>query len=340
MAWYDGTNTENLSELETENEKVCEGFYRSKAGDALFFVNSFQKGSELYALSDPHKEGKDHDYVFYHAFLGEEAEKAKEAIDEFLSKGYDEKEASIELCRADPERFFSYGYGAINRFLLSKQEDLKGLLPESVRSKGCFLVPLSIYRFACPVCGRKTLEQRGMNEICSECGWEDDAEDDENWESPANGEATIKESRQSYLRAKLEDPNYNWSAEAKSDPEPNPAAPLPRAEAIYLAITLGTRFIASYDEYYRSPSPEKETELISEMNELYQKARKIAIEPSGKKLDRTQMNDWFLTAGSHPEEFLKDDEEIQAYDDFYNHLLVEGDVSAALLKTKKQGNRQ
>ncbi len=335
MAWYDGTNTENLSELEKENEKVCEGLYRSKSNDALFFVNSFQEGSELYALSDPHKEGKDYDYVFYHAFLGEDAKKARKAIEEFLSKGYDSKEASIRLYRAGPERLFSYGYGTINRFLLSKQEDPKELLPEGIRSKGCFLVPLSIYRFACPVCGRKTLEQRGMNEICSECGWEDDAEDDESWESPANGEATIKESRQSYLRAKLKDPNYNWSEKATSDPEPNPDAPMRRAEAIYLAIRLGTRFIASYDEYFRSPSPEKETELISKMDDLYQRVRKIAIEPSDKKMDRTQMNDWFLTAGSHPEEFLKSDEEIQSYDDFCNHLLVEGEVSAALLKANK-----
>lgn len=338
MAWYDGTSKRDFSELEKENEKVCEGLYRSKAGDALFFVNSFQEGSELYAISDPHKEGEDHNYVFYHAFLGEEAEKAKEAIDEFLSKGYGEKEASIELCKADPERFISYGYGTINRFLLSKQEDLKELLPESVRSKGCFLVPLSICRFACPVCGRKTLEQRGMWEICDECGWEDEGDvgNDEECESAANGCATIKEARRGYLSTKLKCPDYKWF----HGPMQDPAMPMPRAAAIYEAITLGERFIIQYDHYFRSPSPEKETEHISEMDELYQKARKIVIEPSGKKLDRTQMNDWFLTAGSHPKEFLEGDEEIQSYDDFCNHLLVENDVSAALLKAKKQGNRR
>jgi hypothetical protein len=32
--------------------------------------------------------------------------------------------------------------------------------------------------FTCPCCGHATLDERGGYEICGECGWEDDGQDD------------------------------------------------------------------------------------------------------------------------------------------------------------------
>jgi len=32
--------------------------------------------------------------------------------------------------------------------------------------------------YTCPCCGHKTLSERGVYEICDECGWEDDGQDD------------------------------------------------------------------------------------------------------------------------------------------------------------------
>ena len=33
-------------------------------------------------------------------------------------------------------------------------------------------------QYTCPCCGHRTLKQRGGFEICDECGWEDDGQDD------------------------------------------------------------------------------------------------------------------------------------------------------------------
>jgi Cysteine-rich CPCC len=32
--------------------------------------------------------------------------------------------------------------------------------------------------YTCPCCGHATLDERGAYEICDECGWEDDGQDD------------------------------------------------------------------------------------------------------------------------------------------------------------------
>ena len=34
--------------------------------------------------------------------------------------------------------------------------------------------------FECPCCGERTLHERGGDEICSVCKWEDDGQDDQN----------------------------------------------------------------------------------------------------------------------------------------------------------------
>jgi hypothetical protein len=33
-------------------------------------------------------------------------------------------------------------------------------------------------KYTCPCCGHRTLDERGAYEICSQCGWEDDGQDD------------------------------------------------------------------------------------------------------------------------------------------------------------------
>ena len=55
--------------------------------------------------------------------------------------------------------------------------------------------------YACPCCRFLTLEARGNYEICNECGWEDDGQDDLNadevWGGP-NGSESLTDARNSY----------------------------------------------------------------------------------------------------------------------------------------------
>ena len=53
-----------------------------------------------------------------------------------------------------------------------------------------------------------------MYEICLDCGWEDEGfdeeDDDELTIGGPNGDYTIKEYREEYLKLKEDDPNYKW----------------------------------------------------------------------------------------------------------------------------------
>ncbi|MGW1271857.1 CPCC family cysteine-rich protein [Streptomyces sp. NPDC002491] len=55
--------------------------------------------------------------------------------------------------------------------------------------------------YACPCCKLLTLEARGQYDICHECGWEDDAQDDLNadevWGGP-NGSESLTDARLRY----------------------------------------------------------------------------------------------------------------------------------------------
>src|SRR5712671_3874409 len=44
--------------------------------------------------------------------------------------------------------------------------------------QGNVFAPPSGEKYTCPCCGHTTLDERGAYEICSECGWEDDGQDD------------------------------------------------------------------------------------------------------------------------------------------------------------------
>jgi len=55
--------------------------------------------------------------------------------------------------------------------------------------------------YTCPCCHLLTLDARGDFEICDECGWEDDGQDDphadETWGGP-NGSLSLSDARASY----------------------------------------------------------------------------------------------------------------------------------------------
>ena len=70
-------------------------------------------------------------------------------------------------------------------------------------------------KYTCPCCGHRTLDERGGYEICSECGWEDDGQDDHNADmilGGPNGPISLADARAAFVRdggvrAKHEPPN-------------------------------------------------------------------------------------------------------------------------------------
>jgi hypothetical protein len=58
--------------------------------------------------------------------------------------------------------------------------------------------------YTCPCCGHATLPERGRYEICDECGWEDDGQDDHDSavvRGGPNGPLSLDAARAAYERA-------------------------------------------------------------------------------------------------------------------------------------------
>jgi hypothetical protein len=57
--------------------------------------------------------------------------------------------------------------------------------------------------YSCPCCGHVTLSERGAYEICRECGWEDDGQDDHDADvvrGGPNGRQSLNDARAAYVR--------------------------------------------------------------------------------------------------------------------------------------------
>jgi hypothetical protein len=57
--------------------------------------------------------------------------------------------------------------------------------------------------YSCPCCGHATLAERGVDDICTECGWQDDGQDDHDAldvRGGPNGDLSLDAARRAYLR--------------------------------------------------------------------------------------------------------------------------------------------
>ena len=66
-------------------------------------------------------------------------------------------------------------------------------------------------KFSCPCCGSENqLEEEGMYEICSVCGWEDDElqRDDPDYDVGANGAISLNQARKMWAEGKTLFPNH------------------------------------------------------------------------------------------------------------------------------------
>lgn len=217
MPWFDGTFGTTAKKLKAKYPIVItEELRASEDESAIALINRFSEDTPLDALADPHMDLSYHQQMpFYHPFFGDDAEKAREFISRFVAAGHGINAYEIQLVRQYPDRLYEYSYGEICTTLLPCADELTGLLPEELRNGRVFVLPLKVYRFACPVCGTRSLQYRGVNDICDECGWEDEGTDDEDEDTTPNGDYTIRTYREKYLKLKKENPNYSWYKQFK-----------------------------------------------------------------------------------------------------------------------------
>ena len=216
MDWFDGTLNYGEEKIRKEFPvKIADDLRVSGDGKRIAIINRFEYGTELSDLADPKADEGNPDHEFYHVFTGKDADTARRAIEDFVSHNTDDDGESITLLRADPDRTFMYSYGHICTKLLNEQEKLRTLVTGVSADENIFVLPLKRYMFKCPVCGKRTLQYRGVNDICTECGWEDEGSDDEDEETGANGDYTIRTYRKKYLELKANDPGYTWWSQFK-----------------------------------------------------------------------------------------------------------------------------
>ena len=221
MSWFDGTFKKDFSEFNKNYPiRINSDIYQSGDLKSIAIVNCFEEGTSLYELADPKMERRTCDFdIFYHVFTGENAICALKAISEHIKTHSNETSKDITLFRYEDGVYFEYGNGHICRSLIRNQEKLRVILPEDMKSKPFYVLPLKIYLHKCPVCDKRSLVWRGMFEICEECGWEDEGIDDPD-EEPSfgpNGDYTIRQYREIYHKLKEMDSNYRWTIDVEKE---------------------------------------------------------------------------------------------------------------------------
>ena len=213
MAWFDGSFPYSEEELSNEFPvAVTPNLRLSEDRKKLAVINDYEKGTELYELSDPMAEKDFHgQHVFMQAFTGADAAAARRAVEDFLPKVDAEEGNSIFLFRKDSDQLFQYSFGHVCTKLMDRQEDLRSMIVRTpMEDDDVFVLPLKRFMHKCPVCGFRSLQYRHYYDICVECGWEDEGVWDEDDPSSANYGYSIKEYREDYLQCKANDPNYTW----------------------------------------------------------------------------------------------------------------------------------
>jgi hypothetical protein len=81
--------------------------------------------------------------------------------------------------------------------------------------------------YACPCCGHRTLEQRGADEICHDCYWQDEGQDDpvadEVW-GRSNGNLSLTQARDNFRQCGAYDPRIGRTPIGAEEPKTDSGA--------------------------------------------------------------------------------------------------------------------
>ena len=98
-----------------------------------------------------------------------------------------------------------------------------------------------------------------------------------------------------------------------------------RADAIDRCNSLGEKFIWHFHKVYTNPNDLSVNHWINEeMQGWLNSVKNIVLKQNNKKLRAIEISDWFLTAGSYPEDIVKemDVDELEIYDRFCVLILL------------------
>lgn len=215
MKWFDGTFNTTIEKIASEYPIIITDDFRATQDNSkIAIINSFTEEDPRLELSTPDLTGE---RCFYHVFNKSDAQKAKDFITHFLKSGYGTQAKEVDLFRIEKKNVFEYSYGIILPELTGNQAALIQNLPDALKDKEVFILPLKVFRYPCPVCGNRTLQWRGMDDICTECGWEDDGTDDEDEITTPNGGDTIRSYRTKYRKLKKDNPDYKWQNQSRKE---------------------------------------------------------------------------------------------------------------------------
>ena len=96
---------------------------------------------------------------------------------------------------------------------------------------------------------------------------------------------------------------------------------LSKSDAIDRCISLGNRFIEHFLKVIKEGKTHQDfLHHCQEMQAWYDSVRKIKLKLTNKALTKTNLIDWFFTAGQVPEDFM-DEDLVEIYETFYLRLL-------------------
>ncbi len=101
-----------------------------------------------------------------------------------------------------------------------------------------------------------------------------------------------------------------------------------RQDVIERCISLGKNFIEHFHKVYTMKS-QNFVHHCREMQSWLDSINSIKFKSNLKSLSKTEKMDWFFTVGSTPDYFLKDDEEVSAYENFVVSLLANSELTVA-----------
>lgn len=109
-----------------------------------------------------------------------------------------------------------------------------------------------------------------------------------------------------------------------------------RRDVIDVCLGLGKRFIEHFHKIY-TMKKKNYIHHCKEMQAWLDKVNSLKLKPNSKLLSVTHKYDWFFTAGSSPDYFLKDDNEVEAYEKFVVQL--QANPSLKIIEALKEYNK-
>jgi len=139
---------------------------------------------------------------------------------------------------------------------------------EGIEQQADALASKALATHNCPCCSYPTLDSTGDNEICELCGWEDDGQDDahaaELWGT--NSDYSLAEARENFRRYLTmyrpeDEVMFRRSRQKKLD----------GGRTVRDLVAVKKAITEKFDLIRTGHSPEKQTQLVTELADLYKK---------------------------------------------------------------------